>query len=52
MAADERTWRIGEVATATGLTVRALHHYDEIGLLAGSAVTLSVREPVCTWPLE
>ncbi|MGH3395691.1 MAG: MerR family DNA-binding transcriptional regulator [Streptosporangiaceae bacterium] len=33
MAADERTWRIGEVATATGLTVRALHHYDQIGLV-------------------
>jgi MerR family transcriptional regulator, thiopeptide resistance regulator len=28
--------RIGEVAAATGLTVRALHHYDEIGLLAVS----------------
>src|SRR6185295_2136088 len=28
--------RIGEVAAATGLTVRALHHYDEIGLLAPS----------------
>jgi DNA-binding transcriptional MerR regulator len=26
--------RIGEVAAATGLTVRTLHHYDEIGLLA------------------
>jgi DNA-binding transcriptional MerR regulator len=25
--------RIGEVAEATGLTVRTLHHYDEIGLL-------------------
>src|ERR1017187_573437 len=32
MAADERTWRIGEVATATGLTVRDLHHYDQLGL--------------------
>jgi DNA-binding transcriptional MerR regulator len=29
--------RIGEVAAATGLTVRTLHHYDEIGLLAPSA---------------
>jgi MerR family transcriptional regulator, thiopeptide resistance regulator len=29
--------RIGEVATATGLTVRTLHHYDEIGLLRPSA---------------
>jgi DNA-binding transcriptional MerR regulator len=28
--------RIGEVAAATGLTVRALHHYDDIGLLAAS----------------
>jgi MerR family transcriptional regulator, thiopeptide resistance regulator len=29
--------RIGEVAAATGLTVRTLHHYDEIGLLRPSA---------------
>jgi MerR family transcriptional regulator, thiopeptide resistance regulator len=28
--------RIGDVAAATGLTVRTLHHYDEIGLLAAS----------------
>ena len=28
------TWKIGELAEATGLTVRTLHHYDEIGLLA------------------
>jgi DNA-binding transcriptional MerR regulator len=28
--------RIGEVAAATGLTVRTLHHYDEIGLLRPS----------------
>jgi MerR family transcriptional regulator, thiopeptide resistance regulator len=28
--------RIGEVAAATGLTVRTLRHYDEIGLLAPS----------------
>src|ERR1700733_10748645 len=39
MAMDERTWRIGEVATATGLTVRALHHYDQIGLGVPSART-------------
>jgi DNA-binding transcriptional MerR regulator len=29
----DRTWRVGELAEATGLSVRALHHYDEIGLL-------------------
>jgi DNA-binding transcriptional MerR regulator len=28
--------RIGEVARAAGLTVRTLHHYDEIGLLVPS----------------
>jgi MerR family transcriptional regulator, thiopeptide resistance regulator len=39
MAVDERTWRIGEVAAATGLTVRALHHYDQIGLVVPSART-------------
>ena len=30
---DERRWKVGELAAATGLTVRALHHFDEIGLL-------------------
>jgi DNA-binding transcriptional MerR regulator len=39
MAVHERTWRIGEVATATGLTVRALHHYDQIGLVVPSGRT-------------
>lgn len=28
-----RTWRVGELAEATGLTVRTLHHYEQIGLL-------------------
>jgi DNA-binding transcriptional MerR regulator len=31
-----RPLRVGEVAKATGLTVRTLHHYDEIGLLVPS----------------
>lgn len=30
---DERCWKIGDLAAATGLTVRALHHFDRIGLL-------------------
>jgi DNA-binding transcriptional MerR regulator len=30
------TWQIGELARATGLTVRTLHHYDRIGLLVPS----------------
>jgi MerR family transcriptional regulator, thiopeptide resistance regulator len=27
-------WKIGELARRTGVTVRTLHHYDEIGLLS------------------
>jgi DNA-binding transcriptional MerR regulator len=33
MDTGDRTWRVGELAAATGLSVRTLHHYDEIGLL-------------------
>jgi DNA-binding transcriptional MerR regulator len=36
MQVSERLRRIGEVAKATGLTARALHHYDDIGLLVPS----------------
>ncbi|HTW04535.1 MAG TPA: MerR family DNA-binding transcriptional regulator [Streptosporangiaceae bacterium] len=32
-----QAWKIGALAKATGLTVRALHHYDHIGLLSPSA---------------
>lgn len=31
--------RVGDLARATGLTVRALHHYDELGLVTPSART-------------
>jgi DNA-binding transcriptional MerR regulator len=34
MAPQDRTWRIGELARETGLTVRTLHHYDQLGLLS------------------
>jgi MerR family transcriptional regulator, thiopeptide resistance regulator len=33
--------KVGELARRTGLSVRALHHYDEIGLLKPSAHTAS-----------
>ncbi|HYO61248.1 MAG TPA: MerR family transcriptional regulator [Actinomycetota bacterium] len=36
---EPEEWRVGELAAATGLTVRTLHHYDEIGLLKPSART-------------
>ncbi len=32
-------WRVGELARMTGLTVRTLHYYDEIGLLSPSRRT-------------
>lgn len=30
------TWKVGTLAHATGLTVRTLHHYDNVGLLKAS----------------
>jgi DNA-binding transcriptional MerR regulator len=34
---NDRGWKVGELAQATGLTVRTLHHYDQIGLLKPTA---------------
>ena len=34
-------WSIGELAKACGVTVRTLHHYDEIGLLSAGQRTAS-----------
>lgn len=31
---DTRTWRIGELAAIAGVTVRTLHHYEQVGLIA------------------
>jgi DNA-binding transcriptional MerR regulator len=35
----KETWKIGELAKQTGLTVRTLHHYDKIGLFHPSFTT-------------
>lgn len=35
-ASTSRPRRVGEVAKATGLTVRALHYYEQVGLLEAS----------------
>ncbi len=35
----DRRWKVGELAKVTGLTVRALHHYDDVGLLVPSERT-------------
>jgi DNA-binding transcriptional MerR regulator len=38
-APADRRWTIGEVARASGLTVRTLYHYDEIGLVSAGERT-------------
>ncbi|MGE6261175.1 MerR family transcriptional regulator [Heyndrickxia sporothermodurans] len=36
MILNKKTWKVGELAKQTGLTVRMLHHYDKIGLISPS----------------
>ncbi len=36
MSEPETLYRVGQLAELTGLTVRTLHHYDDIGLLSPS----------------
>jgi DNA-binding transcriptional MerR regulator len=33
---EDKRWKVGELAEATGVTVRTLHHFDAIGLLSPS----------------
>ncbi|MEV6977099.1 MerR family transcriptional regulator [Kitasatospora sp. NPDC093806] len=35
----DQTWKVGTLADASGLTVRTLHHWDQIGLLSPSRRT-------------
>ena len=36
---NAQTWKVGALAQLTGVTVRALHHYDHLGLLTPSRHT-------------
>jgi len=36
-----RQWKVGDLSRETGLTVRTLHHYDELGLVTPSTRTES-----------
>src|ERR687885_1099790 len=36
---DAGAWRVGELARRTGVSVRTLHYYEEIGLLSPSRRT-------------
>jgi MerR family transcriptional regulator, thiopeptide resistance regulator len=38
-AQEAKVWKVGQLAASTGLTVRALHHYDHLGLVRPSART-------------
>ncbi|MBP2475558.1 DNA-binding transcriptional MerR regulator [Crossiella equi] len=39
MNGENARWSVGELARSTGLTVRTLHHYDQIGLVVPSERT-------------
>src|SRR5580692_6011944 len=43
MPNSKETWKVGELAERTGLTIRTLHHYDAIGLLSPSGRTESAH---------
>jgi DNA-binding transcriptional MerR regulator len=43
MPNSKETWKVGELAERTSLTVRTLHHYDAIGLLSPSGRTESLH---------
>jgi hypothetical protein len=36
-------WKVGELAERTGLSVRTLHYYDEIGLLSRRRAIVSIQ---------
>ena len=44
---DQRTWSIGALAKEAGVTKRALHHYDEIGLLVPAERTATGYRRYC-----
>lgn len=41
----DRFLKIGELASMTGITVRTLHYYDEVGLLKPSKITETGSSP-------
>jgi DNA-binding transcriptional MerR regulator len=41
LAKPQAEWRVGDLARLTGLTVRTLHHYEEVGLLEPASRTES-----------
>jgi DNA-binding transcriptional MerR regulator len=47
MNETEQQWKIGELAAAAGLTVRALHYFDEIGLLSPSERSAAGHRRYC-----
>ncbi len=48
----DRLWTVGQVAAQFGVTVRTLHHYDQIGLLAPSERSYAGYRQYTTADLE
>jgi MerR family transcriptional regulator, thiopeptide resistance regulator len=44
---EKTAWKVGDLAGRTGLSVRTLHHYDEIGLLSPAGRTGSGHRLYC-----
>ncbi|MFO8060760.1 MAG: MerR family DNA-binding transcriptional regulator, partial [Bacillota bacterium] len=52
LAVTDMSYRVGEVASMTGISVRTLHHYDDIGLLRPARSGSSgyrLYTPTMTW---
>ena len=45
MSGSDQAWKVGALAKATGLTVRALHHYDHIGPATASPRRARIPPP-------
>lgn len=48
----KRSWKVGELASDTGLTIRTLHYYDQVGLLKPSQETDGGHRVYTTTDLE
>ncbi len=48
---QDRTWKVGQLSKLTGITIRALHHYDDIELLSPMSHTDSGHRLYSEWDI-
>ena len=48
---QDRTWKVGQLSKLTGITIRALHHYDDIELLSPISHTDSGHRLYSEWDI-